>query len=63
MDALGNLTATDLSRPGEALSTAFTLLNMYRTQSGIDNYGQVSTCQAVRVVVTGRRDLITACIL
>lgn len=35
-----NLTATDLSCPAEALRTTLDHLNMFRLQSGIENYGQ-----------------------
>lgn len=40
MSELKNLTAHDLSRPGEALKTTLDLLNLYRLQTGIDTYAQ-----------------------
>lgn len=39
MEELKNLQARDLSNVGQALKTAFDLLNQYRLQTGIDNYG------------------------
>ena len=38
---LSQIVAKDLARPGETLKTAFEIVNMYRLQSGIDNYSQV----------------------
>ena len=42
MSELRNLQATGLSTLGTSLKEAFDLLNLYRLQSGIDNYGMVS---------------------
>lgn len=42
MTELKNLQATSLSNLGSSLKQAFDLLNLYRLQSGIDNYGMVS---------------------
>ena len=41
MQEVKNLIARDLSTVGTALKRAFDLLNMFRLQTGIDNYGQV----------------------
>lgn len=41
MNELKNLQATGLTNLGAALKQAFDLLNLYRLQSGIDNYGMV----------------------
>ena len=35
------ISAVDIGRPGETLKTVFGLLNMYRLQNKIDNFGQV----------------------
>lgn len=43
MQEVKNLTAKDLSGTGPALKKTFDLLNQFRLQIGIDNYGQVST--------------------
>jgi Mg-chelatase subunit ChlD len=43
MNELKNLQATGLTNLGAALKQAFDLLNLYRLQSGIDNYGMVRT--------------------
>lgn len=43
MSELKNLQATGLTNLGSALKQAFDLLNLYRLQSGIDNYGMVSS--------------------
>lgn len=40
MTELKNLQARDLTGIGTALKKAFDLLNQYRLQTGIDNYGQ-----------------------
>lgn len=42
MTELKNLQATGLTNLGSSLKQAFDLLNLYRLQSGIDNYGMVS---------------------
>ncbi len=42
MQELKNLVAKDLTSIGTALKRAFDLLNQFRLQSPIDNYGQVS---------------------
>jgi hypothetical protein len=36
---LKNLTATDLSNPADAMRTALEHLNLFRLQSGIENFG------------------------
>lgn len=41
MQEVKNLIAKDLSTVGQALKRAFDLLNMFRLQTNIDNYGQV----------------------
>ena len=41
INELKNLRAFDLSLLGVALKTSFDLLNLFRLQSGIDNYGMV----------------------
>ena len=41
MTELKNLVARDLSSAGGALKRAFDLLNQFRLQIGIDNYGMV----------------------
>lgn len=41
MSELKNLQACGLTTLGNALRTAFDLLNLNRLVSGIDNYGQV----------------------
>ncbi len=41
MTELRNLQAVGLTSIGQALRTAFDLLNLNRLVSGIDNYGQV----------------------
>lgn len=41
MNELKNLQATGLTNLGSAMKQAFDLLNLYRLQSGIDNYGMV----------------------
>lgn len=44
---LRNLQATGLSTLGSTLKESFDLLNLYRLQSGIDNYGLVSSNSAM----------------
>eukprot|EP00037_Helgoeca_nana_P025131 m.271108 g.271108 ORF g.271108 m.271108 type:complete len:820 (+) comp26865_c0_seq1:66-2525(+) len=39
-DELQQVTAVDVSRPGETLKTAFEIINMYRLQNKIDSFGQ-----------------------
>jgi integrator complex subunit 6 len=41
MQEIKNLVAKDLTGIGTALKRAFDLLNQFRVQTGIDNYGLV----------------------
>lgn len=41
MQELKNLVAKDFTSIGAALKKTFDLLNQFRLQTGIDNYGQV----------------------
>lgn len=43
MNELKNLQAVGLTTLGQALRTAFDLLNLNRLVTGIDNYGQVGS--------------------
>ena len=49
MAELKNLQATGLSTLGASLKEAFDLLNLYRLQSGIDNYGMVSHYRSEKI--------------
>lgn len=51
MNELKNLQATGLTNLGSALKQAFDLLNLYRLQSGIDNYGMVRFVRKLNPVV------------
>ncbi len=53
MNELKNLQATGLTNLGAALKQAFDLLNLYRLQSGIDNYGMVRIIRCPRNAVAG----------
>ena len=52
INELKNLQATGLTNLGAALKQAFDLLNLYRLQSGIDNYGMVIANNVCLVIAT-----------
>ena len=67
MTELRNLHATGLSTLGSSLKEAFDLLNLYRLQSGIDNYGMVSEentfCWKICLVVPQNKYTLEVCML
>ena len=62
VEEVKNLTARDLSSIGTALKRAFDLLNQYRLQTSIDNYGQVPpplTLMRPKRTVTGPHSMVS----